>query len=480
MAYVDNTMIIRRDLVANMAELFNEEKLVTNLDRVPLEMAPRNRENSDRCCIFKERVIIKEKLIPLLGCELEEDRDELKTLAEYATEALERKNPIDKILTVVDEACTSCVQNSYIVTNLCKGCVAHPCMMNCPKEAVSWNANGQAQIDPKSCINCGICMNVCPYHSIIFMPVPCENVCPVAAITKNEHGKEQIDEDKCIDCGKCITACPFGSIMENSQIIDVMKSLKSEQETIALVAPALYGQFKYKTENVIGAIKELGFHDVIEVAKGANVTTVNEADELLERLEDKAPFMTTSCCPAYVSAVKKHIPNMEQYVSHTKSPMYYAAELAKKQYPNGKFVFIGPCIAKRREGMADPNVDFVMTFEELSGLFAGWHINIDGTQIELDKSIKNHGRAYAASGGVAKSVLEVKPYVNIKPVIVNGLDKKKINMLKAFAKNGKTSGNFIEVMACEGGCIAGPSSNYDPKTGMKIYLDNLKEFPEDL
>ncbi|GAB7088299.1 monomeric [FeFe] hydrogenase [Marinifilum fragile] len=482
MAYVDNTMIIRRDLLSKMAELFNEGKFKEGLDRIPLEMAPRRKKDLDRCCVFKERVIIKEKLIPLLGFDLEDDRDELKTLAEYAEEALERKNPINKILTVVDEACTSCVKNSYIVTNLCKGCVAHPCMMNCPKNAISWNGNGQAQIDPITCINCGICMNVCPYHSIIFMPVPCENSCPVGAISKDEYGIEQIDEDKCIDCGKCITACPFGSIMENSQIVDVMKSIKDEEtETIAIVAPAVIGQFKSSTDTVLGAIKQLGFCDVLEVAKGANVTTEREADELLERLENKAPFMTTSCCPAYVSATEKHIPEIQKYVSETKSPMYYAAEIAREKYPNAKIVFIGPCIAKRREGMKDPNVDYVMTFEELSALFHGWNIEISKEEpLLLDKSILNHGRAYAASGGVAQSVLEVKPYVNIKPVIVNGLDKKKIKMLKAFGKTGKTSGNFVEVMACEGGCIAGPSSNFDPKTGSKLYEKNLAALIESL
>lgn len=475
MAYVDNTMIIRRDLLSRMAELYNEGKLIDGLDRIPLEMAPRRGRNSDRCCIFKERVIIKEKLIPLLGFDLEKDRDELKPLSAYAQEALERKNPVNKILTVVDEACTSCVKNSYIVTNLCKGCVAHPCMMNCPKQAVSWNANGQAQIDPKTCINCGICMSVCPYHSIIFMPVPCENACPVGAISKDEYGIEQIDEDKCIDCGKCITACPFGSIMENSQIVDVMKYLKSEEEEIvAIVAPAVIGQFHSKTENVLAAIEKLGFSKVIEVAKGANKTTEHEADELLERLERKDAFMTTSCCPAYVSAVEKHIPEMKKYVSETKSPMYYTAEIAKEQHPNAKIAFIGPCIAKRREGMKDPNVDFVMTFEELSALFKGWQIEVEtSNSYQLDSSIFNHGRKYAASGGVAQSVLEVKPYVNITPVIVNGLDKKKINMLKAIAKTGKTSGNFMEVMACEGGCIAGPSSIFDPKTGIKLYEKNL-------
>ena len=482
MAYVDNTMIIRRDLLSKMAELFNEGRFLEGLDRIPLEMAPRRQPDSDRCCIFKERVIIKEKLIPLLGFDLEDNRDELKTLASYAEEALERKNPINKILTVVDEACTSCVKNSYIVTNLCKGCVAHPCMMNCPKQAISWNANGQAQINPKTCINCGICMNVCPYHSIIFMPVPCENACPVGAISKDEYGIEQIDEDKCIDCGKCITACPFGSIMENSQIVDVMKSIKDENtKTVAIVAPAIIGQFKSSTDNVLGAIQQLGFDAVIEVAKGANITTELEADELLERLADKAPFMTSSCCPAYMSGVDKHVPEIKKYVSHTKSPMFYTAEIAKEKHPDAKIVFIGPCIAKRREGMHDPNVDYVMTFEELSALFHGWKIEIGKeTSLPLDRSILNHGRKYAASGGVAQSVLEVKPYVNIKPVIVNGLDKKKIKMLKAFGKTGKTSGNFVEVMACEGGCIAGPSSNFDPKTGGKLYEKNLADLMESI
>jgi [FeFe] hydrogenase (group B1/B3) len=355
-------------------------------------------------------------------------------------------------------------------------------MLNCPKQSISWNANGQAQIDSKTCINCGICMNVCPYHSIIFMPVPCENSCPVGAISKDEYGIEQIDEDKCIDCGKCITACPFGSIMENSQIVDVMKSIKDEAtETIAIVAPAVIGQFKATTDTVLGAIKQLGFNHVMEVAKGANITTEKEADELLERLQHKAPFMTTSCCPAYVSATEKHIPEIKKYVSETRSPMYYAAEIARDKYPNAKIIFIGPCIAKRREGMKDPNVNYVMTFEELSALFKGWNIEISKEMpLQLDRSILNHGRAYAASGGVAQSVLEVKPYVNIKPVIVNGLDKKKINMLKAFGKTGKTSGNFVEVMACEGGCIAGPSSNFDPKTGSKLYEKNLAALIESL
>lgn len=473
-------MIIRRDLLSRMAELFNEGNFVKGIDRIPLELAPRRKGKQDRCCIYKERAIAKYKLIPLLGFDLNEYEDELTPLSEYAKRAIDREEPpTNKILTVVDEACTSCVKNNYIVTNLCKGCVAHPCMMNCPKDAISWNANGQAQINPKSCVNCGICMGVCPYHSIIYMPVPCENSCPVGAISKDEYGIEHINEDKCIHCGKCLLACPFGSIMENSQIVDIMKHLRGNTDMIAIVAPAILGQFGTDIKGVLGAIKELGFDQVIEVAKGANQTTTHEAEELLERIEQGDSFMTTSCCPAYMKAVDSHIPEMAKYVSETKSPMFYTAQECKQQSPNAKVVFIGPCIAKRREGMDDPNVDYVMTFEELSALFTGWKIDITTSKdLSLDQDIINHGRGYATSGGVTQSVLKYKPDAPIKSVLVNGLDKKKINMLKAFAKTGKASGNFIEVMACEGGCIAGPSSYNDPKSGAKLLSKNLQDLEE--
>ena len=333
MAYVKNTMIIRRDLLTRFAQLVKEKHLFDNIDRLPTEISPRDKRAKRRCCIYKERAITKYKMMPILGFTVDEEEDETTPLSTYALEAHLRKEPPKKILTVVDEACTSCVKANYTVTNLCKGCVASPCEMNCPKNAITFDHSGKAHIDPKKCVNCGICKNVCPYHSIVYVPVPCEEVCPVGAISKDENGIERIDDDKCIYCGKCMNACPFGSIYEISHLIDIFKSIEKGKQLIAMPAPAIMGQFSQPTGKIVSAIKKLGFHDVIEVAEGALITTKNEAEELKEKLEKGQPFMTTSCCPAYVQAVKKHIPSIAPFVSHTKSPMYYTAELAKKQYP---------------------------------------------------------------------------------------------------------------------------------------------------
>ena len=113
----------------------------------------------------------------------------------------------------------------------------------------------------------------------------------------------------------------------------------------------------------------MGFHDVLEVAEGAMVTTEKEGHELLEKIAEGQAFMTTSCCPSYIELVNKHVPEMEKYVSSTRSPMYYTARIAKKKYPDAKVVFVGPCIAKRKEAQRDDEVDYVMTFDEI-GSFA--------------------------------------------------------------------------------------------------------------
>lgn len=476
MAYVNNAMIIRRDLISKIAGLLKSGELIDKIDRIPLEISPRARKSQLRCCIFKERAVAKYKLMPLLGVLPEEETDELTTLSQYARQAMQRVAPRTEVLTVVDEACTACVQTSYIVSNLCRGCVASPCEINCPKQAISFEANGQARINPDKCVNCGICKEVCPYHSIVYVPVPCEEACPVGAISKDEYGVEHIDDSKCIYCGKCLNACPFGSIYEVSHIIDIFKEMANGSRMIALPAPSIMGQFQCDMGKVVTAIKELGFHDVIEVAQGAMVTTSNEAVELGERLASGQPFMTTSCCSAYVQSVEKHLPQLKPYVSHTRSPMHYAGAIARAKYPDAKLVFIGPCISKRKEAIDDENIDFVMTFEELGSFFKGYEIVVEDCASSSLGDITLESRTFGRSGGVIEAVIAEGLKLDVKSVQIEGLNKKSMSILKSFCK-GKNTGNFVEVMACEGGCIAGPSTHVGYAKGKNLYkseLDRLK------
>lgn len=330
-------MIVRHKLLADLVRLWKDEQLIEKIDRLPLELTPKKSKHMGRCCVHKERAVWKYKSFPLMGFDMSDEHDELTPLSEYARQALKREEITkENILCVIDEACSSCIQINYEITNLCRGCVARSCYMNCPKGAVHFKKNGQATIDHDACISCGICHKSCPYHAIVYIPVPCEEACPVKAISKDEEGVEHIDESKCIYCGKCINACPFGAIFEISQTFDVLQGIRKGEKMVAIIAPSILGQFNTSIEQVYGAFKQIGFADVIEVAEGAMMTISNEAHELVEKLEEGQAFMTTSCCPSYIELVEKHVSGIRPYVSSTGSPMYYAARIAKRSTPTQK------------------------------------------------------------------------------------------------------------------------------------------------
>ena len=470
MAFTNNVMIVRHGLLAKLVKLWKEDKLVEEIDELPIKLSPRQSKARGRCCIHKERAVWKYKTFPLLGFDMSDEVSENTPLSHYAKEALARQERTKKnIMCVMDEACSSCVQTNYEISNLCRGCVARSCYMNCPKNAIHFKSNGQAEIDHDVCISCGICHQSCPYHAIIYVPVPCEEACPVKAITKDEHGVEHIDESKCIN------ACPFGAIFEISQVFDILETIKNpNQKIVAMVAPAILSQFNTTLDHLYGALKEMGFDDVIEVALGADETTRRESHELLEKLEEGQPFMTTSCCPSYIQLVKKHIPEMEKYVSTTLSPMRYTAEIAKEKYPDCKTVFIGPCIAKRKEAEYSDNVDFVMTFEELGSILDGMEINLEQVapfQIDKEAYLTSHG--YGSTGGVTKAVVDHLGGPEVNALLLSNLNKKNIGLLRAYAKSGKCPNQFIEVMACENGCISGPVTRIDKATAAKTYTKEL-------
>ena len=147
-----------------VCELSFKGKLEEEIDRIPLLMRPRI-TNLSRCCVHKDRAVIKYRLMTIVGFNVTDETDELTKLGEYAKMSREREEFTDVMLTVVDEACSSCVKQNYTVTNLCMGCVGHPCTYACNKDAIT--LNGKAKIDPAKCVSCGKCLTACPFRAIV-------------------------------------------------------------------------------------------------------------------------------------------------------------------------------------------------------------------------------------------------------------------------------------------------------------------------
>ena len=505
------TIHIKKEILVRIIKAFLSGDFEEKTRLIPYDMRPKGMEVPYRCCVYKERAIIKDRTIAGLGFPIEED-DETVSLAKYAKRAIERSQISDKNLTVLQAACKGCATNRIYVTDLCQGCVARPCVSTCKFGAVSI-INGKSVIDETKCKKCQMCVSACPYKAIVKITVPCEEACPVGAIKKDETGFASIDYEKCINCGKCIAACPFGAVHERSQIIDILKAMKSDKKVIALIAPSIAGQFPGNIYQLKTAMINSGFDDVYEVASGADVTAANEAKEFQERMSginekesewvndwvneggwgereeaevEKQPeykFMTTSCCAGYNQLVKKHLSEIKPYVSDTKTPLFYTAEIAKKDYPDAKLVFVSPCVAKRAEGFENQNVDFVMNYEELGALFIAQKIeiaNLDETKYFRESS--KQARNFGFTGGVAESVKKALPNEDlVKPCVINGLNKESIRQLKKYATTGECEGgcNLVEVMCCEGGCIGGNATLNNPKTAKKL-IDNFTKNSEDI
>jgi len=450
-----NTTHLKREVLVRLIRAFVNDEL-KELDKLPFEMRPKYAEVPYRCCVYKERAILRQRAVSGLGMSVEDD-DEMTPISYYAEKALERKTPDEKILTVVETACKGCVPSRVYVTELCQGCVARPCINTCKFGAIQIK-DGRSVIDGEKCKNCGMCMQVCPYSAIVKLKVPCEDACPVGAIAKNEQGYAEIDFEKCISCGACVASCPFAAVHEKSQIIDILKHIKAGKKVVAMLAPAVVGQLPASINKMATALKLCGFSDVKEVAQGADITTRTEAEDYLERMERGDEFMTTSCCAAYNELVDKHIPEMKPFRSETRTPMHYTAELVKKEDPNAVTVFVGPCVAKRKEGLIDEYTDYVMSIEEMGALFVAFNIEVANCEdFEFPVEASKEGRFFSVTGGVAQSVkVALKDFEEFYPTCVNGLNSKSVKDLKNWAKKGVCpEGNIVEVMACEGGCVAG-------------------------
>ena len=430
---------LKYKVLREVAALAWQDKLYENLFDIPMKLVPGNTPTM-RCCVYKERAILGERVKVAMGGD--------------------KTNP--NVIEVITIACDECPVGGYEVTNACRGCLAHRCEDVCRFGAITFDSDHVAHIDKSKCKECGACSKVCPYTAIVGRKRPCQNACKVKAISMDENLAAKIDNNKCIACGACVYQCPFGAITDKSYILDVIDLIKksknnTEYKVYAVVAPSVSSQFTYaKLGQVVTGLKNLGFYAVIEAALGADMVAERESKELSEK-----KFLVSSCCPAFVSFVEKNHPDLKDSISGTVSPMAMTAKYVKGKDPTAKVVFIGPCTAKKAE-IKKPTVaqfvDSVLTFEELQALFDSKDVDITALSESELNNASYYGRIFARCGGLADAVKEGLAEQGItdfelKPVSCNGIDECRIALLKK-SKN-LSDANFIEGMACLGGCVGG-------------------------
>ncbi len=459
---------IRRKVFTEVARMAYEGGDYHRIEKLPYKILPGD-VGKYRDSIFLERAIVGERLRLACGLPLR-PIDKHAPLTDGIEEcAVPEKYYEPPLINIIKFACNACPEKSYHVTNMCQGCLEHPCVEICPKKAVSI-VHGKSVIDQDKCVKCGQCANVCPYGAINKMERPCAKACGMDAISSDEQGHATIDYDKCVSCGMCLVSCPFGAIADKSQIFQVIQAINSGERVIAAVAPAFIGQFgpEMTAAKLKPAMKLLGFDDVAEVAIGADLCTIEEAKDFMREVPEKQPFMATSCCPAWSVMAKKLFPDFAPYISMALTPMVLTARLLKKENPDCKIVFIGPCAAKKLEASrrsVRSDVDFVLTFEEVMGMFSARAVQFSEIAEEEEPTEATaDGRGFAVSGGVANAVVNaikrLDPDREVKVMAAQGLqDCKKMLMM---AKAGKLDGYLLEGMACPGGCVAGAGTVLSP------------------
>lgn len=452
------------------------DSLAKNAINIPNVIVP-GKVPSMRCCVYKERAI----------------------LAERVKLAMSDCSEPGNVIQVIDIACDECPMGGYEVTDACRGCLAHRCEDACRVGAITFDEHQKAHIDKTKCVECGACAKVCPYSAILNYKRPCQTACKIKAISMDENKAAKIDDSKCIACGACVYQCPWGAITDKSFIVNAIEILKGSENntkyrTFAVVAPSISSQFSYaKLGQVITGIKQLGFDRVMEAALGADMVAKAESEELAEK-----GFLTSSCCPAFVDYVKKSFPDLVPYISHNLSPMATIAKFIKDRVKGAKVIFIGPCTAKKAEVKSDPvkpYVDVAITFEELQALFDSRDIDITTLAESSLDNASYFGRIFARCGGLADAVaegLKEQGYTDfeLKPVSCDGIEQCKIALLKK-SKN-LSDANFIEGMACLGGCVGGAGclthgeknkvavDNFGKKAREKTILSAVSDIEKDI
>ena len=450
--------------VANLA--YTSTNLIDDVEALPYKIVD-TEGNIYWESVYRERAVVRERIRLAMGMSLRPENQPV-----HLSQGVEESNIAEKyyeppLMQVIPSACNKCPENDYEVTNKCMGCLAHPCNEVCPRGAISM-INGKSYIDQEKCIRCGKCKSVCPYDAISHQVRPCAAACGVNAIKNDQHGRAQIDPELCVSCGQCMVSCPFGAIADKSQIFQLIRAMQSGKKIIAQVAPAFVGQFgKNVTPDIFKtALKQLGFYDVYETAIGADMGAIAEAEHYVEKVATgELPFLLTSCCPSWSMMAKKFFPETIGSISNALTPMVATARVIKKEHPDAAIVFIGPCASKKLEASrrtVRSDVDFVITFEELAGMFEAKGILLDEIEaVDKMEDATGAGRGYGVAGGVASAIEECirEYYPDVEVNIEHAESLSECKKMLMLAKAGKKNGCLIEGMACPGGCVAGAGTN---------------------
>ena len=454
---------IRRNVFTEVARLAYSDGDLKEVDLIPYKMI-KGEVAHHRHDVFLERAIVRERVRLALGMDLQTVSEQMPISMEIEGAATDQKYFREPLVNIIPFACNACPPKQIRITDSCQGCISHPCMNVCPKDAIYLDKDKHCHIDQDKCIKCGKCFNQCPYRAISKIERPCAAACGMDAIGSDELGRAKINYDKCVSCGMCLVNCPFAAIADKSQIFQIIQAIKKGEEVYACVAPAFVGQFGKEATPIKlkAAMRELGFADVVEVAIGADLCTVEEANDFLSKVPAEQPFMGTSCCPAWSVMAKTLFPQFKEYISMALTPMVITARMVKKRHPEARIVFIGPCAAKKLEAnrrSVRSDVDFVLTFEELQGMFDAKEI--DFSKIEAQENSMTEGtgmgRGFAVGGGVAAAVVEAIKHIDPDREVLTdyGDGLRECRRMLALAKAGKRNGYLLEGMACPGGCVAG-------------------------
>lgn len=311
----------------------------------------------------------------------------------------------------------------------------------------------------------------------------CVRTCEVKAIqVKNEQA--QIMNDMCILCGHCLEACPQNAKTFISDLEKVKDYIADGYKTVISIAPSYIGIMKYRNPGqIVTALKKLGFYQVRETAEGA-VYVTNEYERLIR--EGNMRNIITTSCPSVNDLIEIYYPSLVEEMAPVVSPMIAHGKMIREVLKEEvKVVFLGPCMAKKREAEGDERtrgyIDAVINFEEMEEWLAKEGIHIEDLEsTEFDNSNPAVNRLYPISSGVISSVIAMEDGVDSKQYrkfYVHGIK----NCMELFEsmERGEVEGCFIEANVCNGGCIKGPAVNRDEISRFKVKLDMEESIKKD-